>query len=113
MTPCIALRNWRYHSFIFGLQGIESRGATYVFYCDGVVTYIGQSGNVKKRIGQYSIRMEDHGLIVTPWGVFRSVVVKVRYGRRFGEWAMRELRLIRRLQPRGNSVGLLKEKISA
>lgn len=89
---------WSYHEF-------EMRGGVYVVYADGVLIYIGQSANVRARIGRHKIRLTLHNQYHTPWGHFNRLLVKVSYCRRFGEWAMREMRLIRRLRPRENSLG--------
>ena len=86
---------------------IESRPGCYVVYLDGVLSYVGQSTNVRERLlrghqiewAKYSKRT------VTPWGRFLSVIVKIAYSRRYGDWAMRELRLIARLQPHLNRAG--------
>ena len=80
--------------------------ACYAIYADGELVYIGQTHNLRKRL-------DAHGCVVarysnsfaTAWGIFRGVVVKYRRIDRHGDWAMHELRLIRRLRPRGNRVG--------
>lgn len=77
----------------------------YVIFGDGVLVYIGQGGSVSKRISAHQIGRGYGASLATPWGIFNSVIVKVRYGRKLGDWAMREIRLIHRLQPRGNCVG--------
>lgn len=69
------------------------------------VLYVGQSTNVRDRFRGYRIRMMADGTYVTPWGQFANLTLKFSLSRRFGDWAMRELRLIRRLQPALNCVG--------
>jgi hypothetical protein len=56
--------------------------ACYAIYVDGRLVYIGQA----------------------PWGSGSRIVVKYRQSRKYGDWAMVELRLIRRLSPSGNRV---------
>ena len=86
--------------------GTIDKGGVYAWYGDGVLTYIGSSERLDDRIGQYfvdgSIEIRDDGTYNTKWGVFVELDLKVRMARYFGEWATLELRLIRRLKPRGN-----------
>lgn len=79
----------------------------YVVYGDGVLVYVGQSGSVSKRICTHRIVYSYGSSILTPWGQFKTVRVKVRYSTKFGDWAMREIRLIWRLKPIGNRFGKL------
>lgn len=92
---------------------IESGPGCYVFYLDGQLTYIGQSADVKKRIASYRLRYGYNNCVLTPWGDAFTVHVKIRYSLRYGDWAMRELRLIKRLQPFGNCVGSVRRKGAA
>lgn len=80
----------------------------YVFTCDGVCSYIGQTLNLHSRIHHsHAIRYAHYSnSIITPWGRFSSVQVKYRCSRRYGEWLMAEARLIRRLKPRFNTDGV-------
>lgn len=82
----------------------------YVIYLDGLLSYIGQSSNIRKRFQNYQIRQGYSSLIFTPWGQFESVITKVHFGDKYGDWAMRELRLIKRLQPQLNCVGSTKKR---
>jgi hypothetical protein len=76
---------------------IPTCGGCYVVYCDGQLAYIGQAEtNVKKRMQSYKINYGYSNTIYTPWGGCSSVQIKVRSPKRFGEWAMTELRLIKR-----------------
>lgn len=103
---------WQEHEFdCFGPRATPAKGACYVIYLDGVLTYIGQTGNFKARLANYNIRPGYADCtILTPWGPCRSIKIKVNYGRRFGDWATREVRLIRRLQPPANCVGSTKRR---
>lgn len=84
--------------------------ACYVIYLDGQLGYIGQTTDLKKRLNdghsinwaRYSSRVEN------PWTRNCShLLVKAHFGTMYGDWAMRELRLIRRLQPPHNRRGNL------
>lgn len=64
----------------------------YAVYFDGELVYVGSSRNLRTRVRR----------------CFTSdrVYLKVKASRRMGDWLMREWRLIRRLQPRDNKVGV-------
>lgn len=89
------------------LSDIPRLPACYVIYLDNKLSYIGQSANVYKRFYNYGIgptRYSNYGS-QTPWGRVRQITVKFRFSTRYGDWAMRELRLIHRLRPPLNCVG--------
>lgn len=65
----------------------------YVVYRDGELVYVGQTENIVSRIRQHRAKKPY-------W--FRDgkkLVIKVKLSRRYGQWAMDELRLIRKLRP--------------
>jgi hypothetical protein len=71
----------------------------YVLYLDELLAYVGQSSNLQWRIAIHEKNLREHldG---------RRLTVKIRYSRKYGDWAMVELRLIRRLKPPYNSTGV-------
>lgn len=87
----------------------EKPGA-YVIYGNGKLLYVGQAINVRKRFYNYRLRFGYGGGIITPWGYFHSIVAKIHYSEKYGDWAMREIRLIRRLRPPMNCVGSIKKR---
>jgi hypothetical protein len=116
MSAVDQFRSRKWHTFDYHksrLAGIERRGGVYVVYCGGKLVYIGQSSDVNKRIWSYRFRAPWSENIFTPWGQFKSVIIKVSYGSQFGDWAMRELRLIRWLRPPFNCVGSVKLRANA
>lgn len=83
---------------------IEYRPGVYVAIGDGRPLYVGSAVSLRHRItdhGPFRHRMnEDDDLVVdTKWGSFGWFEVRFSYSRKFGDWAMRELRLIKRLRP--------------
>jgi len=78
---------------------LPSAPACYVIYMDGRLVYIGQTSNIKTRLSNHDFRYDYGNAIITPWGQCQKLKMKVNYGRRYGDWAMRELRLIKRLKP--------------
>ena len=87
--------------------------ACYVIYFDDVLSYIGQTEDLAKRLSMHGLRVAYGNRYVTKWGVFNSVKVKVRFGDKMGDWAMREIRLINRLKPAMNWVGGNKKRGAA
>ena len=79
--------------------------AVYAIYFDGELGYIGQTVRLSGRLSSYHIHINLFGgpLWVTPWGSFNDVRIKFKLGHRYGDWLMREARLIRRLKPKFNS----------
>ena len=79
-----------------------TKPACYVFYLDGKPSYVGQASNLHKRILNHNIRLGWGSSWITPWGCFKNVFVKVRFSDKYGDWAMREMRLIKKLRPKFN-----------
>jgi hypothetical protein len=82
----------------------------YVVYCDGKPVYIGQTTNLENRLYSYNFRYGYGGGILTPWNACQKLLVKYRPSKKYGDWAMIELRLIKRLQPIFNCVGSVKKR---
>jgi hypothetical protein len=89
--------NWHFAWFLIPTSFYNDPGC-YVVYTDGVPIYIGQTISLKLRFRRYAIKPVEGGGFDTPWGYLENMRVKVKYARRYGEQAMLELRLIRRLQ---------------
>jgi len=104
---------WIRYAFERGAAGILNIPACYVIYLDGALSYIGQTCEMRKRLQTYRICNSDSDGIITPWGIYRSVIIKIRYGTKYGDWAMREARLIYRIQPPLNCVGSIKKRVAA
>jgi excinuclease UvrABC nuclease subunit len=105
------MRSWRPQSWEIGGRLNPDLACCYAFYFDGNLGYIGQTGSLKKRLRSYRIhRIGD--LIETPWGTFSSVLMKVRPSKKYGDWAMIELRLIKRLQPPFNCAGSVRPRLN-
>ena len=81
-----------------------SRPGVYAIYGDGQLLYIWQSENIAKRLlsGHKANYAHYSNAIILPWGRFKTVTIKVKRSRRFGDWLTDEARLIRRLSPPGN-----------
>lgn len=81
-------------------------GAVYVVFFDGLPVYVGQSSNLRRRFFRHQIRYGYGKFTMTPWGHIPDTVkitAKAKFSVRYGDWAMWELRLIKRLRPRFNT----------
>lgn len=78
----------------------------YAIYLDGRLAYIGQSVDLRNRLSEHRIRQGYDHNVHTDWGTFKTMQIKISFSRRYGDWAMRELRLIRRLRPWANRRGI-------
>jgi hypothetical protein len=89
-------------------MGMPPLPGVYVVIVDGRVLYVGQSENIRTRVGSdHSIRCLD-GILKTPWGDFPvrdKFQIKFKISRCLGDWAMWEVRLIKRLRPECNTKG--------
>lgn len=106
---------WARVNYIPGLTLREARlrfhnePCCYAIYLDGRLSYVGQTQNLRTRLKGYNFHRVCRS-IQTPWGRYKSVVIKYRSSVRYGDWAMVELRLIRRLQPQFNCQGILRAR---
>ncbi len=90
---------------LWGVPDTPNLPGVYVIYFGDELVYIGQSNNIRARFARHNIRYGYAQNIITPWGdVPESVGVfaKIKPSKRLGDWAMWEIRLIHRLQPRLN-----------
>lgn len=61
----------------------------YCIFVGGNLLYVGQTANLRARISGHKAS-----------GRFpEEFLIKARFGEKYGDWAMREMRLIRRLRP--------------
>jgi excinuclease UvrABC nuclease subunit len=79
----------------------------YAVYIDGQLVYIGQSSDIANRIANHRFRFGYRKNVILPWNGdvpdTSKISLKIKRSKRFGDWAMWELRLIRRLKPIYNS----------
>lgn len=99
----------------YWLSDLPSVAACYALYLDGDLKYVGQTCDLRKRMAGHELEVARYSAnIETPWGYCKRLHLKYRTSRKYGDWAMVELRLIKRLQPEYNCVGSTrKRKVSA
>ena len=83
--------NWIKWKYGIHSPGLPKMPACYVAYLDNEIVYIGQTSNLYKRFYQHNIRFGYSTSIMTPWGQAKSVMVKYRPQRKYGDWAMMEV----------------------
>ena len=81
---------------------VRHEPGVYAIYVEGDLSYIGQSIDIAKRLSGHVNFARYSDWIETPWGRFKDVFVKVSYSKKYGDWAMRELRLIKSIRPKFN-----------
>lgn len=105
------MSNWTTIDFVSDLY-FQNAPGVYAIYIDGVLVYIGSTNNIKSRMCQHQICLARYSnSVVTPWGYFTDVKIKIRRSQCFGDWAMIELRLIRKLRPRFNYRGVKRKEV--
>ncbi len=103
-------------SILGSMPGWSRASGCYALYIDGRLVYIGSSGNIYARLSIYrrachiSTQTEPGPLLQTPFGSGGSLTAKIKLSRRYGDWLMVEARLIRRLQPCANTLGVCKTR---
>ena len=106
------MSRWKTYD-IMDLFYIPQKPGCYCIYLDDYLVYIGQARDLRKRLFNAPRRFDFRrytNTIETPWGNGKELFVKVSLSRKYGDWAMREIRLIHRLQPVGNCVGSVKRR---
>ena len=104
-------RGSRWVSFTPDDTNVPPLPACYVVYLDGKLSYIGQTTDLRRMWLNHKIEICRYSRAVqTPWGRHVDVLFKVRFSTRYGDWAMREQRLIMRLQPPMNCSGSVKPR---
>lgn len=81
----------------------------------GRIVYVGSTKNLSKRISGHRLRpavlLDDktkeysYGITSSKMGVAPYAIVKYRESLEYGDWAMIELKLIKRLKPKFNKTG--------
>ena len=99
-------QSWLQLNYLESIRTIPIVACCYVIYFDGELKYIGSTNNLRNRFSGHAIRYGYWKDLITPWRDFDlpvEMIIKYAPSRRYGDWLMREARLIRRLQPAFNS----------
>lgn len=88
-----------------GKPDFPHKACVYAVYFDKTLVYVGQTNRLKNRFAEHNFRHGYGSEKITPWGnvpFATSITLKVKFSKRYGDWAMWEIRLINKLQPRFN-----------
>lgn len=97
---------WDSYNLMKDQQKMPYLPGVYAVYFDKDLVYIGSTNNLRNRFSGHAFRYGYAKNIVTPWQTIPDstvITVKYRKTKKLGEWAMREVRLINRVQPLFNS----------
>lgn len=86
----------RWFSFPLSMPLPYGRNCVYVVIEEGQAVYVGQTSY------NLAMRVIQHRAAGAGWAVRRAGTIKVSFSKKYGEHAMRELRLIAKLNPVGN-----------
>lgn len=98
--PARAGMGWADATLLLDSPGRWRSQACYAFMVYGRVVYVGSTSDLGARL--YKHKNDLIARINADYGPDVDVRLKVNIGSRFGDWAMREIRMIRRLEPRYN-----------
>lgn len=74
----------------FAPNFLPSHACCYVIQLDGKTIYVGQTLNLRDRFYSHTLHRQHPR---------EQITLKVKFGQRYGDWAMREARLVERLKP--------------
>ena len=93
---------WLEFDYMEARRGLPKVACCYAVYLNGQLCYIGSTNDLRNRFSGHAFRHSYGNTFITPWGEFRlplDFALKYRPSTKYGDWLMREARLIRRLQP--------------
>jgi len=85
---------------------LPAKPCVYVVYFDDHPVYVGQTNRLSNRFNEHKFRFGYGNEIITPWGDIHKrtrISLKAKFSERYGDWAMWEIRLIRKMQPKFNT----------
>lgn len=102
----VNMSKWTKYGLYPTRDKFPNKPCVYAVYFDDELVYVGQSNSLSNRFSGYAFRYGYGKNIHTPWEDVSSSVridVKAKFSEKLGDWAMWEIRLIRRLKPIFNS----------
>jgi len=96
------MSKWKKFGLFPEKSALPNRACVYAVYFDNLLVYVGQSSSLSNRFSGHAFRYGYAKLIITPWqdiSTDTKIQVKAKFSERLGDWAMWEIRLIRRLKP--------------
>jgi len=100
-----AMSKWKQYGIFPKKTVLPNRACVYAVYFNDLLVYVGQSSSLSNRFSGHAFRYGYAKLIITPWQdipIDTKIKVKAKFSERLGDWAMWEIRLIRKLKPQFN-----------
>jgi hypothetical protein len=101
-----AMSKWKKYGLMPDKSIFPNRACVYAIYFDNELVYVGQSTSLSNRFSGHAFRYGYAKNIHTPWQDVSSstkIDIKAKFSEKLGDWAMWEIRLIRRLKPLFNT----------
>jgi hypothetical protein len=98
----VAMSKWKKFGFFPKKSIFPNKPCVYAVYFDDDLVYIGQSNSLSNRFSGHAFRYGYSKVIHTPWQDIADstrIDIKAKFSERLGDWAMWEIRLIRRIKP--------------
>jgi hypothetical protein len=96
------MSKWKKFGLFPKKSALPNKPCVYAVYFDDDLVYIGQSNSLSNRFSGHAFRYGYGKVIHTPWQdlpLKAKIEIKAKFSERLGDWAMWEIRLIRRLKP--------------
>jgi excinuclease UvrABC nuclease subunit len=110
------MSKWKIYGLFPKEEKLPSKPCVYAIYVDDRLIYIGQTTSLSNRFSGHAFRYGYAKNIITPWCEFPStskITIKAKFSEKLGDWAMWEIRLIRKIKPFFNTHHLNKRKDGA
>ena len=107
------MSKWKKYKLFPIKEELPNKPCVYAIFFDGNLVYVGQSNSLTNRFAGHAFRFGYGKNIQTPWDSIPDDVkieIKAKFSEKLGDWAMWEIRLIRRLKPIYNVHHLNKRK---
>lgn len=100
------MSKWKTFQLFPKADSLPTAPCVYVVYFDDELRYIGQTNGFRNRFSGHAFRYGYDKNIITPWAMVShktKITIKARFSERYGDWAMWEIRLIKKLKPPFNT----------
>jgi len=96
------MSKWKKFGLYPNKTTLPNKACVYAVYFNDSLVYIGQSSSLSNRFSGHAFRYGYAKIIHTPWAdipIDTKIDIKAKFSEKLGDWAMWEIRLIRKLKP--------------
>jgi excinuclease UvrABC nuclease subunit len=100
------MSKWKEYKLFPNPDKLPNKPCVYAIYFGNDLVYVGQSNSLSNRFSGHAFRFGYAKNIHTPWQdlpMSTTIRIKAKFSEKLGDWAMWEIRLIRRLKPIHNT----------